>query len=829
MGGSDKSLQAEFAVGPAAGHNANMTLLSLLLPLGCQPSEIKIGDDTGGVVIEEGPHMEVNPSELAFPVLFAGQSSTLEVTITNTGTLALSPTATIASAQADAYSLSIDKASLGSADVATLTVTLSPMSWGNYMGTITVEDSGNALSSLVSVTALVQEDADGDGFGSMPSGGTDCDDANVTVNPGATEVWYDGLDGDCSGGSDFDQDSDGHDDPLGGGSDCNDQDATINPDANDPWYDGVDADCAGNDDYDQDGDGHRVDQVGGDDCDDTDAAIFGGAADAWYDGLDTDCAGNNDYDQDGDGQSSSAHGGPDCNDTDVAVYQGAPEVWYDGVDQDCNGGNDYDQDGDGVNSSLYGGADCNDTDATVTGPSAEVWDGQDNDCDGVADDFTIAEVQGGVVYGNSANTYLGYAGTVALGGDTNADGGEDLVLGAPYQGYGVAWLLPASSVVAANGAVSDYDSAALADDGSYASYFDFGWVQGPMADATGDGYADVLVDSFAGSYSQGYVTGFDGATLSGSWTTSGGFASFGADSNGSDYTTVGVTADIDGDGIAEVITGNRIDNDRDFNDLDQAGAVAIFTGGTLSGYYGVGEDGLINGDDDYDYFGSSVAAQDIDADGYADLVVGASGVNNGNTRDVGAFYLIPGSSSGFYGSAEDYYSLRVLGTTASGGMGTTVVSTQGDVDGDGSVDLALASTGLGTVWLWWDAAGQSGDVDVSSAAASFSGTAGSFASAVAVSDLDGGGADELLVGDYSNDTAATDAGALWIYTGSSLWSGAAAAASAVIWGGASGDYLGSAVAGGYDLNGDGKEDALVGAYGNDGAFSNGGAVYFLSR
>ncbi|HNH48609.1 MAG TPA: integrin alpha, partial [Myxococcota bacterium] len=60
-------------------------------------------------------------------------------------------------------------------------------------------------------------------------------------------------------------------------------------------------------------------------------------------------------------------------------------------------------------------------------------------------------------------------------------------------------------------------------------------------------------------------------------------------------------------------------------------------------------------------------------------------------------------------------------------------------------------------------------------------------------------------------------------------SGAAAAASAVVWGGASGDYLGSSVAGGYDLNGDGKEDALVGAYGNDGAFSNGGAVYFLSR
>jgi Putative metal-binding motif/FG-GAP-like repeat/FG-GAP repeat len=810
-------------------HNVSMTLLSLLLPLGCEPAEIKIGDDTGGVVIEEGPHMEVSPTDLAFPVLLAGQSSTMEVTITNTGTIALSPTATIDSAQADAYSLSIDKASLGSAEVATLTVTLSPMTWGNYMGTITVEDTENALSALVAVTALVQEDADGDGFGSIASGGDDCDDADIAVNPGATEVWYDGVDSDCSGGSDFDQDGDGHDDPRGGGNDCDDQDSAVNPDAADTWYDGVDSDCAGNDDYDQDSDGFRAEQGGGDDCDDTDPAIRPDAADTWYDGIDSDCAGNNDYDQDGDGQTSSSYNGTDCDDTNAAVYAGAPEIWYDGVDEDCNGGNDYDQDGDGVNSSLFGGADCNDIDPTVTGPSAEVWDGQDNDCDGMADDFAITDVQGGVVYGNAANTYLGYAGTVALGGDTNADGTQDLVLGAPYQGNGVAWLLSAASVVAANGAVTNYDSADMIDDGYYAAYYDFGWVQGPMADVTGDGSADVLVDSLAGSFSQGFVDAFDGATLSGSWTSSGAFAAFGADNNGSDYTSVGVAADIDGDGIAEVITGNRTDNDRDFNDLDSAGAVAIFTGGSLSDYYGVGDDGLINGDDDYDYFGSSVAAQDLDADGYADLVVGASGVNNGNSRDVGAFYVIPGSSSGFYGSAADYYSLKVSGTTASGALGTTVVSTQGDVDGDGAIDLLLGSTGQGVVWLWWDVASQAGDVDVSSAAASFSGTAGSFASSIAVSDLDGDGADDLLVGDYSNDTASTDAGALWIYAGSSQWSGAATAASAVIWGGASGDYLGSAVAGGYDLNGDGHEDALVGAYGNDGAFSNGGAVYFVSR
>ena len=41
-------------------------------------------------------------------------------------------------------------------------------------------------------------------------------------NSSATEIWYDGVDQDCSGGSDFDQDSDGEDSDQYGGADCDD-------------------------------------------------------------------------------------------------------------------------------------------------------------------------------------------------------------------------------------------------------------------------------------------------------------------------------------------------------------------------------------------------------------------------------------------------------------------------------------------------------------------------------------------------------------------------------------------------------------------------------
>ena len=43
--------------------------------------------------------------------------------------------------------------------------------------------------------------------------------------PGAVELWYDGIEGDCAGGSDLDQDGDGYDSDAHGGDDCDDLDA----------------------------------------------------------------------------------------------------------------------------------------------------------------------------------------------------------------------------------------------------------------------------------------------------------------------------------------------------------------------------------------------------------------------------------------------------------------------------------------------------------------------------------------------------------------------------------------------------------------------------
>jgi len=233
-------------------------------------------------------------------------------------------------------------------------------------------------------------DMDGDGYGDPTTGVTscdspsgyvdvdlDCDDTDPDVYPNAPEVWYDGIDQNCDGRSDFDQDGDGYDHADYGGTDCDDTDETINPGVAEIWYDGVDQDCDGLSDYDRDGDGYDSESYGGDDCDDADADVYPGAPDEPYDGVITDCDNSSDYDADGDGHDAVDYGGDDCDDAASDVNPEQDEVWYDGVDQDCDGNdNDQDQDGFGVDE------DCDDTDADVY-PGAEGWS---DDCEPISGD-----------------------------------------------------------------------------------------------------------------------------------------------------------------------------------------------------------------------------------------------------------------------------------------------------------------------------------------------------------------------------------------------------------------------------------------------------------
>jgi hypothetical protein len=189
-------------------------------------------------------------------------------------------------------------------------------------------------------------------------------------------------------------------------NDCDglvDEGTVVHDDDRDGWCEGLDLDGDGADDC---SDGS---QPG--DCDDAESDNNPGAAELPLDRVDNDCDGSIDGDpaySDADGDAWSEVGG-DCDDTDPGVHPGASEAplgMPDGIDNDCDGladegtvaadddgdgwceGFDFDLDGSDECGGTAQPGDCDDASALRHPAAAEVADGVDNDCDGAVDDST---------------------------------------------------------------------------------------------------------------------------------------------------------------------------------------------------------------------------------------------------------------------------------------------------------------------------------------------------------------------------------------------------------------------------------------------------------
>lgn len=212
-------------------------------------------------------------------------------------------------------------------------------------------------------------------------------------------------------------------------------------------------------------------------------------------------------------------------------------------------------------------------------------------------------------------------------------------------------------------------------------------------------------------------------------------------------------------------------------------------------------------------FGAAAAAAgDLNGDGYGDMVVGAPVYNNGTTR-TGAAMVFYGSRYGL-SSTPDW---SFVSAHRDSNLGHAVAG-GGDLNGDGYADLAVGAR-------WYPDTidkeggvlifyGSDGGLRAVPDRLLAGGQAGAgLGSAVAGGgDVNGDGYADLLAGAPTYDCNGADAGAALLYLGGP--SGLAATPAWMACGEQEGAWFGSAVALAGDVNGDGCDDLVVGAPGD---------------
>ena len=226
-------------------------------------------------------------------------------------------------------------------------------------------------------------------------------------------------------------------------------------------------------------------------------------------------------------------------------------------------------------------------------------------------------------------------------------------------------------------------------------------------------------------------------------------------------------------------------------------------------------DACIKGEALGDRLGFAVASADQDGDGLADLLLGAEHEPSGG-EDAGAAYLFYGPISGWRSAAAA--AAKFTGTE--GSHAGSALDIAGDLNGDGWADLAVGAYDdseygdrLGAVYLF--SGPVSGALPLSSADAVIRGQQAcdrAGASIAAVGDVNGDGAEDLLVGasGVGEDKNGIATGGVFLYHGPVSAQTVLSAADAILLGEDGWDDADNGAAGG-DVNGDGYADFLVGA------------------
>ncbi len=329
----------------------------------------------------------------------------------------------------------------------------------------------------------------------------------------------------------------------------------------------------------------------------------------------------------------------------------------------------------------------------------------------------------------------------------------------------------------------------------------FGYSVAGAGDVNGDGFADVLVGApYAAPV--GFVHIYHGSPT-GIGTTPTTVLLGGAGDDFFGWTVAGA-GDVNGDGFADVIIGAP---GADGSDRDRGQALVYH--GSRVGIIATPAT-VITGRDTSDRLGLSVAgAGDVNADGFADVIIGADRAEGGG-RDRGEAYVHHGGFAGINPAPATI----ITGFADADNLGTSVAGA-GDVNGDGFADVLVGApyaapdaTLNGQVYLH---RGSFAGVELEAfSVVTGSVPAGFFGLSVAgIGDANSDGFADVLVGAPNATGTGSVGGAAYVLYG--RVTGLPPQPDDVLTTDTPGAGLGSSVAGAGDVDGDGFADVVLGA------------------